>query len=887
MESTRGAMMRSLKLVCLFLSLASVAQAQQNGITVGQPKAYDNRSLTIMLDQLNTRLQQLQIVDQASLAKALGTFQGSQVTDQSFSFSAAVAPPMAAGSGTGGSQGASNSGSSGSGSSGSSGSGSSGSGGSNSGSSGSSSSNSGSSGSGGGSSKSSGSSSSGGGAAAPSLPDLIATPGFTPQFNESAGDLLSDQIDLTYQIFNLRMLLERSLTDRLLPNGHTRRQAVLSFNITIDPPKDASDAAAYVEIKISNAHGPLSLVAAMPQEKTYNATALSTKSTAFSGSAVAKIITVGANFRRRGQTFFLYRDSDTLALERPQTADNALTFGWVFRPVLGRRSVSPGMRQLFVVVSLPDDDEPQAINATNLAATATTYWRHYDKKSSTTTTKAGFWDRSSKRLPKPENITLIPVDVPSTSVIQADLAPRVSGRHWYPTGKGTSTIEVDGKNFFIGTTVTLGNKLLATPQDGLFIKSDQTLVITVSDDVVNSAFGAFVNGRYGGTVPLFTPPAPGLVIRSAAVAPRGAGVSDLQLTLSSLDDSSLRTNDIASYPAPILFLNGTLVQIRPTLRTQLREDRKWDRNTSYELGTTVVPRVGNGHSYTCITAGRSGDNPPAWSTATGSTFADGTVAWQEDIKTDIVASYRLPNSFLKGRDNQITIAFPLLGKNWSADAFTYDDKAVVLTKIGGNDKTSTTLMLSRPGVEMSGDWEIVLDQTYEVDAAPTHPPAKVKLSRPVPCAANRGPGCYVLRIDADSTLLKDFKKMLLVDPDGFAQIVDLSPPPSPTDPPKITGPTSDAVKEGETPTVAFKGSGLRGIRQVSFQGKQLPFSINDDGTQLQVLLSRDVTGKQGHQELQLDSGKSLLTGIVNVAPAPKSATPASASSDKKGQDSNE
>jgi len=72
---------------------------------------------------------------------------------------------------------------------------------------------------------------------------------FTPTFGASAGDLLSDQVNLSHQIFNLRMILERSLSDRLIDNK-PRTQAVLGFNVTIDPPKTAVDAVAEVEITL-------------------------------------------------------------------------------------------------------------------------------------------------------------------------------------------------------------------------------------------------------------------------------------------------------------------------------------------------------------------------------------------------------------------------------------------------------------------------------------------------------------------------------------------------------------------------------------------------------------------------------------------------------------
>ncbi|MEK6279567.1 MAG: hypothetical protein AABN95_04365 [Acidobacteriota bacterium] len=58
-------------------------------------------------------------------------------------------------------------------------------------------------------------------------------------------------MNLTYQIFNLRMLLERSLSDRLLDDDQPRRQAVLGFNVTLDPPRTSNDAVAVVEISLN------------------------------------------------------------------------------------------------------------------------------------------------------------------------------------------------------------------------------------------------------------------------------------------------------------------------------------------------------------------------------------------------------------------------------------------------------------------------------------------------------------------------------------------------------------------------------------------------------------------------------------------------------------
>jgi len=49
-----------------------------NGISVGKPKVFDNRTLTLMLESLSQTLQsmQSQFIDQKSLAAALANIQG-------------------------------------------------------------------------------------------------------------------------------------------------------------------------------------------------------------------------------------------------------------------------------------------------------------------------------------------------------------------------------------------------------------------------------------------------------------------------------------------------------------------------------------------------------------------------------------------------------------------------------------------------------------------------------------------------------------------------------------------------------------------------------------------------------------------------------------------
>jgi hypothetical protein len=179
-----------------------------------------------------------------------------------------------------------------------------------------------------------------------------------PRLGAAASDVLTDQLNLVYQIFNLQVLNQRSLSDRLF-NGETRLQAVLGFQISVSPPRDAENCAAVVEVELESTPntGPVSLVALMPQEKTYNSSTLSSRSDSLDGSVVSRFAQIGYSGSRRSTDLYLHRDTDTVAFERDtvreawpwrlrlSTTRASCVFGWEFRPVRGARRIalySPG-----------------------------------------------------------------------------------------------------------------------------------------------------------------------------------------------------------------------------------------------------------------------------------------------------------------------------------------------------------------------------------------------------------------------------------------------------------------------------------------------------------------------------------------------------------------
>lgn len=98
------------------------------------------------------------------------------------------------------------------------------------------------------------------------------------------------------------------------------------------------------------------------------------------------MVQVGYNQRRSGKTFYLYRDIDMMAYQRIDPENpNSVVFGWMFRPVLGKRSVSMIKRQLYAVLALPHQDAGPNTDqaAQTLDATVKTYWKKYDAKTMT------------------------------------------------------------------------------------------------------------------------------------------------------------------------------------------------------------------------------------------------------------------------------------------------------------------------------------------------------------------------------------------------------------------------------------------------------------------------------------------------------------------------
>ena len=313
----------------------------------------------------------------------------------------------------------------------------------------------------------------------------------------------------------------------------------------------------------------------------------------------------------------------------------------------------------------------------------------------------------------------------------------------------------------------------------------------------------------------------------------------------------------------------------------------------------------------------------------------------------VIATVKVPNTLLHSKDNRAGIIFPLLGERWSAEDLIYDADEVQVTRMAAGK--TTTLLISRPGIEFNDQWRLILDRTYPLtppanvepvtakkpgtDKKPAtakkaatdkkpeskaQPPAPaVQFSPVLPCqdpkVANDKNRCYMLKIVADPKFLNDYQKFILVADNGYAQVVDIpaaapQKEAAPSTPLSVTTVVPNTVGLNEVVTVLITGTGLDAVKQVSFEGKPLTFWAVPDKekstdtstaiatapvpstgdpttakkTQIQVLLSRDVTQKEGRQEvlLQVDA-KNVATGLVTVGPSPAATTSPSAKNKKR------
>ena len=243
----------------------------------------------------------------------------------------------------------------------------------------------------------------------PSAPSATSTALPTASFGLSARDLLAEQMALSYQVMNLRLALERAASDRLnsVPDSAGATQAiprkaiVLGFNVSVERPRKKAIAEIELELdlctprsaaitkpaddlgacepldqRLSEGQRPprVSIVMLLPTKDSYNVVNITKSSQNLAGGQITSVFTVAGGFFKGSETYYIARDIDTIASVLPPDPDrpNRLRMRWQFRPVLGRPTVEAGPRQVFAMLAIDDDQE--LIERIELRTAATARW---------------------------------------------------------------------------------------------------------------------------------------------------------------------------------------------------------------------------------------------------------------------------------------------------------------------------------------------------------------------------------------------------------------------------------------------------------------------------------------------------------------------------------
>ncbi len=298
--------------------------------------------------------------------------------------------------------------------------------------------------------------------AAPSVPSGLA---FAPPagVSGSALDVLNEQMQLTYEMANLQLLLEGSLSDRFVKNQRViKPRATIGFPISLSPQPRYKNAVAVVEVEVETAKrnlvdkkqpDPPAITALLPREKTYNVAAIKDRMTSVGAGAVIGMVGVSGSFLSGHKTYYLVQDQDTVAIQRPSDSinPNTTSFAWEFHPVLGEDFVRGGLKQTFVQLALP------LLGSDCLGAIRVrTYWRGFDRNSGIA---EGVIDGSILTRTR-------------FSLAHFDLTPFVESVAYQDLADGTVLVKVGG-SFLAGTYIQLGptrydaSKGLAVEESGL------------------------------------------------------------------------------------------------------------------------------------------------------------------------------------------------------------------------------------------------------------------------------------------------------------------------------------------------------------------------------------------------------------------------------------
>jgi hypothetical protein len=393
-----------------------------NGIEVGVPKTYDDASLRMMLDAIRAKLGAMTGLNQDALISRLGSTNGSTINQTQFGFQLTGGGPSVTTTNTGATNSVTTN-----------------------------------------ANLPQGNTSVPGTvtvttdptqstvttSATPPVPSVASGIAFAPpsSVSPSSLDVLNEQMQLSYEMANLELLLEGALSDRFVTNQRfVKPRVTLGFPISLRTPPQFRDAIAVVEVEVTTSSQnladpsvpePPAITALLPREKTYNVAAMTDNMTSIGGGVVIGSIGIAASYLKGHKTLYVVQDQDTIAMQRPPGANpNSTSFLWEFRPVLGQHFVRGGLKQTFVQLALPILENKDCFGTIRIR----TYWRNFDQKNGL----------GREVIPGSVLISSRTFPIP-----RYDLAPTVNAIDYQDLSDGTVSVAVQG-NYLAGTYIQLG-----------------------------------------------------------------------------------------------------------------------------------------------------------------------------------------------------------------------------------------------------------------------------------------------------------------------------------------------------------------------------------------------------------------------------------------------
>jgi hypothetical protein len=805
-----------------------------NGITIGQAKAFDNRSLQLRIERLSASLANLKVVNQ-NVTENLATLQRQTTSKSSRSLTLeAKATPGTAGD-----------------------------------------------------NESAAATGNGKGGATKATESDEETQSETkPAVALAASDVLSDQLNLASQILNLETLYERSLTDRLL-GEKTRLQTVLGFQVSITPPRGCENSVAVAEVAVRMPDDkPISLVALIPQEKTYNAQTVSTSAQSIGGSAVASVLTLGFTSKGESRQLFIHRDSDTIAFERdarsqPTLFENdsaATVFGWEFRPVLGRSSVTAGTRQMLAVIAVPTE-ELETESEISLQIQTRSYWRHFNRRTQTT---SGKWSWLPWRVDRSRKIDSEVQDliIPNTARIQGALAPRVKEIKWVNSGADRATVIVKGWNFFSGTKVVIGGKTYREEDGSLTLKSHQALEFETT--IAALATGDCVlSGRFGSSTQFIVETEKriaSLGIDQAEIAP-GSSTKEvyIKVDIKGLDADGLEVDlvvkDIQKLPEPILFVGTEAIRMpydyfdlpEPAPADGKDARAKGEGSTDSQAkevrGTTKVLAEGESPITEVAPANLKDElakaDSPAGATETGAKKDGSDAANQDGEKKYIRVGAWIPKSLATSSSVAFRVPFCGFGYHTSYP-LTYSEPSVTLM---GNDGDYSVFRIASP-LGFLKPFSVELDKKYKEG-----------------CPELRKTSSTDWRFRVPTKTVTKYQQLVLrsgsAGPHVLPISVEAKPEPETT---IVTTGKPPQIKTGGIGPVEWSGTELNKVSGVTLitAGAKSPITLEfhayDSGKKIEVYFTEESTATVGKAEVkfQIEGGEPKKATLFITKGTPES-----------------